>query len=1193
MTLRLLFTALFLAASVAAHAEEARLTILHTTDLHGSLTSWDYLADRPAPRGLVKLATLVRQVRAEGAPLVLVDNGDVLQGSPMQAMWHAHPDSTREPMMAAMTALGYDAMAVGNHEFDRGLAALERARQDAGFPFLAVNVARASDGALAFAPSVIKTVGSLRVGIVGVCTPATPQWLDPTFTAGLRFLSPFETVAGEVGRLRTKERCDVIVVLAHTGFEKDPATRADVPGADPMEHWGYRLMSDIGGVDAWVFGHSHDSRPSIPGRETIGAQAGSRGESLGRIDLELTRPASGGAWTVTRRSARLLAVSDTTADDPELAALVAPYHEKTRAALDEVVGQASGALDAPGGRAEDGPAWDLVHEAQRRASGAPVSMSALLDPAPRLGPGPIRMRDVYRLYPYDNTLAVVRLTGAELKASLEHAARYFQTYTYEHGRPLTDPAIAGYQFDAAEGVSYELDLTRPPGERVVNLSRDGRPIDDADTMRVVVNSYRAGGGGGYRAIGKAPRVWSSPVLVRDAILELLRSHSSVEAARVPNWTIVPDYASTTERPLLDRLVREGVAPAEELLRIHPREPAQRADAAYWLARAFGWREKRPSGAFADVPDELEPWLDGLVKRSILGTAQTGEEFEPFRLLPLTMALDWCERAARHAGYALLPPPAPSDPSFRRSLVTGIGLVEGSPGLFVQRDTLTRVQAIGIVSNLRFPTLRVLETTDFHGAILPGARDRRTGRPVGGSAVLAAHIARLRGENPEGTVLIDGGDWYQGTMISNLSFGRPVIEQMNALGYVAAAVGNHEFDWTADTLIRRIHEFKGAALGANVREIKSGRRPRWAKSDTIVTRRGVRVGVLGVCYPETPTVTLAKYVAHLRFEDDSATAAPLAERLRKKDKVDAVIGLGHVPGRQDSGGGVSGDLGRLVRGVKGVDAWFGGHSHNVVEGEVNGVPGMIAGAHAEWIAVCDLVVDPLRDRVIERHTRIDRTWGDSVTPDTAMAARVARWNRDIAPIAAAPVGRNAAALTRNRSGESTVGNLVADAMREAVTADVALQNAGGLRADLPAGDINRGHIYEVMPFDNTVVTLTLTGAQLKQALEDALAGERVTQVSGIRYTFDPRRPARARVVAVTLPDGTPIDEARRYKVAVNNFMADGGDSYSALAKATDKVDTQVTIRDRLEAFVRAKCANGAALDYRPDGRVRRVDASSAD
>ena len=263
--------------------------------------------------------------------------------------------------------------------------------------------------------------------------------------------------------------------------------------------------------------------------------------------------------------------------------------------------------------------------------------------------------------------------------------------------------------------------------------------------------------------------------------------------------------------------------------------------------------------------------------------------------------------------------------------------------------MTRVQALGMIANARYPVIRVLETTDFHGAILPGPRERRSGRMLGGSPALAAAIERLRADNPEGTVLIDGGDLFQGTMISNLQFGRPMVEQMNALHYAAAAIGNHEFDWSVDTLARRVHEMKFAALGANLRERGTGRMPDWARSDTTVVRRGLKVSVLGLCYRFTPTVTLAKHVAALEFLDDSTVAAGLAPRLRPA--CDVLIGVGHIPAESDSTRRLrGGDLRRLA-GVRGVDAWFGGHSHNLVLDSMNGIPFAIAGSHGTTVAVC--------------------------------------------------------------------------------------------------------------------------------------------------------------------------------------------------------------------------------------------------
>ena len=577
-------------------------------------------------------------------------------------------------------------------------------------------------------------------------------------------------------------------------------------------------------------------------------------------------------------------------------------------------------------------------------------------------------------------------------------------------------------------------------------------------------------------------------------------------------------------------------------------------------------------------------MDGLVKRHVVGELATDEYFQPFAAVRLPMVLDWCERAARFAHYAL---ERESDAeSFRRSLLAGTSWVR--PGRATTRDTVTRAQLLGFIANARFPVVRVLYTTDFHGAMEP---IRRGARSRGGSAALAGRIGALRDENAEGTVLLDGGDVFQGTMISNLAYGRPVVEQMNRLGYTAMAIGNHEFDWSVDTLVRRIDTMRFATLGANITEAATGRRPRWARSDTLVVRRGVRVGVFGLAYPRTPTVTLPRNVAALRFGDDSTAAAAFPHSLRGRG-ADVVLACGHIPGTQDSTGVVSGDLARLARGVPGVDAWLGGHSHTWVDGEVRGIPTLIPGSRGEAIGVCDLVVDPVRDRVAERHHRLVSVWVDETAPDSTIAALVARWGRDVERQAREPIGVSSLRLGRERGGESAIGSFVADVMRAVTGADLALQNNGGLRAELPQGTVTRSDLYEVMPFDNTIVTVELTGAEIRRLLEEGLMRERVMQVSGIRYRFDLGRLSGSRVTALLDGEGRPLDERRTFRVAVNDFMAAGGDDLATLTQARRRVDTNIGVRDAIENDLRARSQMAGGFRYEGDGRVLREPGSRA-
>jgi 2',3'-cyclic-nucleotide 2'-phosphodiesterase (5'-nucleotidase family) len=275
-------------------------------------------------------------------------------------------------------------------------------------------------------------------------------------------------------------------------------------------------------------------------------------------------------------------------------------------------------------------------------------------------------------------------------------------------------------------------------------------------------------------------------------------------------------------------------------------------------------------------------------------------------------------------------------------------------------------------------------------------------------------------------------------------------------------------------------------------------------------------------------------------------------------------------------------------VPGVDVWLGGHSHARVSGEAAGVPALVPGSHGEVIGVCDLVVDPLRQRVVEARRQLVATWADEMPPDSAIGALVERWSQVVAPLANARIGRNARRLTRGGGGDSPIASLVADVIRGAAEAEIGLQNNGGVRADLPEGEITRGAVYEILPFANTIVTLELTGAEVRRVLEEGLANERITRVSGIRYRFDPGAPAGARVTSLLGADGQPLQESRTYRVACDDFMVEGG--YGTLGHGRALHDTGKSSREALEDFIRRTCADGGALEFKEDGRVTREPGS---
>ena len=284
-----------LLCTTARGADEQKLTVrvLHTTDVHGALAAWDDWADKPASRGLEKVASLINAARADSVPTLLLDAGDALFGSPLVTVWREGQRRDPEPVIAAMNAMRYDATAIGNHEFDAGRATLDSAIAHAKFPFLAANVVDARTGNPAYGSSIVREFQGVRIGVLGLTTPAIPAMMDSSLYSGLRFLDPIEVARREIPRLRGAERCDVVIALVHSGLERDPYAR----GGDakpriaeaPNENLGYRLAYEVQGLDVVILGHTHQVVSSARIGGAVVTQAGKNGEALGDVEISFTR----------------------------------------------------------------------------------------------------------------------------------------------------------------------------------------------------------------------------------------------------------------------------------------------------------------------------------------------------------------------------------------------------------------------------------------------------------------------------------------------------------------------------------------------------------------------------------------------------------------------------------------------------------------------------------------------------------------------------------------------------------------------------------------------------------------------------------------------------------------------------------------------------------------------------------------
>ncbi|MEP6549981.1 MAG: 5'-nucleotidase C-terminal domain-containing protein, partial [Gemmatimonadales bacterium] len=463
-------------------------------------------------------------------------------------------------------------------------------------------------------------------------------------------------------------------------------------------------------------------------------------------------------------------------------------------------------------------------------------------------------------------------------------------------------------------------------------------------------------------------------------------------------------------------------------------------------------------------------------------------------------------------------------------------------------------------------LRIIGTNDFHGALEP--RPDANGVRRGGAAYVAAAIDRARIECVPRceTLLLDGGDMFQGTPASNLAYGRPVVDYYNRMGYAAAALGNHEFDWGTDTLRARMRQAKYGILGANVR-YKDGRDVPWIRNDTVVTRGRATIGIIGISTVTTPTTTRAGNVVGLRFDDPAPIVDSIGTALRKRG-ANFIVVIAHAGANcgRDGATSCSGEIVNLAQKITTkVDAIVSGHSHTLINTEIKGIPIVQARSSGRAIDVLDLPIET-GSRLPVRH-EVREIGVDTIQPVPAIDSVVRRAVASVAPI----VNRHVATIptTLPRQGpQYPLGNLIADAQRWAAKGDVAIMNNGGIRTELRAGDATYGSLFEIQPFGNILYSLTMTGVQLSGLIEAMLEKSPVNDhISGMTIRFDPSRPKGSRIVSVTMADGTPISDKKTYNVILNDFLATGGEGYNAGGRASSAKPLDIVDLDALIDYLK--------------------------
>lgn len=516
------------------------LTILETSDVHGSIMPINYGNNEYTPLGLAKVSTILKEERTNGRHVLVIDNGDLIQGTPLTYHYVKKQSNEENPMIRVLNHLNYDAAVIGNHEFNYGMDVLKQAVESSAFPWLCANILNEQSGKPFLGkPYIIKQYNSVKVAVLGVTTHYIPNWEDPSHLKGLTFEEALKSTEKWVDFIKEKENPDLLIVSYHGGFEKDPAT-GEITENLTGENQGYEICGKVAGIDILLTGHQHRTIATTINNVLV-LQPGVNGQMVGKATISFEKTA--GKWEIADKKAELIPVEHVE-PDKKITELIQDDETATQKWLDTPMGKIKGDMlveDAHQIRLGDNPLIEFINKVQMKVSGADISNTALFHNNSPGFPTSVTMRDIVSNYIYPNTLKVIKITGQDIKDALERSASYFMIGKSDElvvNPSFTTPKPQHYNYDMWEGIEYILDIRKPIGERVVKLARDGREIDRNQEFEVVMNNYRAGGGGDYTMYRDKPVVKDIPMDMSELIANYILEEKVIEATVDGNWKVI-------------------------------------------------------------------------------------------------------------------------------------------------------------------------------------------------------------------------------------------------------------------------------------------------------------------------------------------------------------------------------------------------------------------------------------------------------------------------------------------------------------------------------------------------------------------------------------------------------------------------------------------------------------------------------
>ncbi|NSW94573.1 MAG: bifunctional metallophosphatase/5'-nucleotidase [Bacteroidales bacterium] len=541
------------------------ITIFETTDLHGAILPFDFIEMQEADVSLAQISECVNRTRKEKREVILLDNGDNLQGQPPVYYYNFLDTNSLHINALAMNYMKFDASTVGNHDIEAGHSVYDRLTREYDFPLLAANAVNIKTGKPYFNPYVLISRKGIKIAVLGMITPAVPNWLPPKLYSGIEFRDMLETARKWMPEIM-KEKPDIVIGLFHSGWDPDVLTGRRNSGV--TENGAAEVAFNVPGFDIIFTGHDHNQTnewfTNIDGKRVLILNAGSRAEKLARADIRFIKNKVTGK--IEKEMTGSIIDVSRCEPDPVFLDKLNHYQKAVQNYVSKILTYSEVDFSTRDSYFGSSAFVDMIHSVQLAITGAQVSFSAPLSFDVMIKKGPLKVGDMFKLYRFENMLYTVKMTGEEIDKYLEYSYAgwintmqgpedYLLKYRLDgNGKPFLENGKAWlrnqpYNFDSAAGINYIVDASKPDGMKVNIISMsDGTVFDRGKSYLVALNSYRGSGGGGHlsEGAGISPAEFRKRIVsstdkdLRFYVMKSLEKENRIHPIALNNWRIIPE-----------------------------------------------------------------------------------------------------------------------------------------------------------------------------------------------------------------------------------------------------------------------------------------------------------------------------------------------------------------------------------------------------------------------------------------------------------------------------------------------------------------------------------------------------------------------------------------------------------------------------------------------------------------------------